>query len=162
MPASAPFTGALPALRFALANSRDSAEKGRQQAIAFLAPFAISTRQINRIEVVFEELISNIVRYGMAGHDAGRIVVGVAIHPDEIEITFEDNGIPFNPLEKEGNAPFDTLENAKIGGLGIPLLKKFTKRVSYEYSTAQRQPPWDVQARDQGGLNRVVAFFPMA
>ena len=78
MSVSVPSGGIRPALRYVLANSLDSIEEGRLRLVEFLAP--------------------------MVGNDAGRIVVGVLVLDDEIEITFEDNGVPFNPLAEKIHA----------------------------------------------------------
>ena len=162
MPEAFPSSGNQPAFRYALANSLDSVEEGRLRLVAFLAPLGVSDRQLNRIEVVFEELVSNIVRYGTVCDESGRIVIGVRTVDDALEITFEDNGLPFNPLHKEAPAPFDTLENARIGGLGIPLLRKFTQAVRYEYADDVAEFA-DLAAVDvKGGLNRVITRFAKA
>lgn len=51
----------------------------------------------------------------------------------KIMLIFEDDGIPYNPLEKadpEINAP---MREREVGGLGIYLVKKRMNRVAYEH-----------------------------
>lgn len=50
-----------------------------------------------------------------------------------IKITFEDNGIPFNPLEKDDPNIDLSINKRKEGGLGIFIVKKMMDNVSYEY-----------------------------
>lgn len=82
------------------------------------------------LSVVVEELVLNIVDY------AGSDYLDVEIIRDEKSITlrFHDNGVPFNPLEKE--LPDITLpwEDRKIGGLGIFLVIKNMDDVTYEHT----------------------------
>jgi serine/threonine-protein kinase RsbW len=49
-----------------------------------------------------------------------------------VVINIEDNGIPFNPLEKIDPDFPDNVESANIGGLGIHIIRKLMDNVSYE------------------------------
>jgi serine/threonine-protein kinase RsbW len=47
-------------------------------------------------------------------------------------LNIEDNGLPFNPLmKKDSELPAD-INNAKIGGLGIHIVKKLMDDIRYE------------------------------
>ena len=52
--------------------------------------------------------------------------------PDRIELTCEDGGKPFNPLEAEPPQPFSSIESARTGGQGIPLIVKLSSVLRYE------------------------------
>ena len=52
--------------------------------------------------------------------------------PGAIELTFEDDGTPFNPLESASAPTLLTIEAARIGGLGIPLVVKLSSGLRYE------------------------------
>jgi len=55
--------------------------------------------------------------------------------------------------------PFDTIENAKIGGLGISLAKKFSRAIDYEHRPAS-DDFCDLTGVDApGGLNRLTVTF---
>ena len=51
-----------------------------------------------------------------------------------IALTFIDNGVPYNPLEKEDPDTTLSAEDRKIGGLGIYMVKKNMDEMEYEYS----------------------------
>ena len=53
--------------------------------------------------------------------------------PLTITLSFIDSGIPFDPLAKPDPAKKRPLSQAKRGGLGIFLTKKFMDEVSYAY-----------------------------
>ncbi len=104
-------------------------ETGRLALLEHLAPLALDDRVINRLEVVLEELVSNVVRH--AGLATG-IKLSASTLSDGIVICLEDDGAEFNPLAAQENSPFGKLEDAALGGLGIPLIKRLTRSVEYD------------------------------
>ncbi len=116
------------AVRITLTTSMSAVETGRLAILDYLAPLALDNRVINRIEVIFEELVGNLVRHGAVDS----VAVGVLARPDEIELVFEDAGPEFNPLELTTPSRFTTLEEAEVGGLGIPLVRRLSRSVRYE------------------------------
>jgi serine/threonine-protein kinase RsbW len=115
-----------------LDNTLEAIEGGRLRILRHLEPLALSMRTINRFEVVFEELVSNIIRHGF-GADAGRsILVAVTAGPEAVHLTIEDDGPSFNPFEIDYAPSFSSLKDAKIGGLGLPVVRRFTASAVYE------------------------------
>ena len=51
-----------------------------------------------------------------------------------VALTFIDEGVPYNPLEKEDPDTTLSAEDRKIGGLGIYMVKKNMDEMEYEYS----------------------------
>lgn len=121
-------------LELILNNTLNAIEDGRARVMDFVSATgqALDAAARHRLEVVFEELVANIIRHGFAANTAQSIHVRVEPKPGLIELTFEDDGDPFNPLEARPPKPFTTLEEAKIGGLGIPLISRLTSRLHYE------------------------------
>lgn len=91
-----------------------------------------------QIDVAIDELFGNIARYAYSP-DVGKATVRFAVeeNPLEVTITFIDNGIPFNPLEKSNPDTHLSAEERPIGGLGIFLVKKSMDMVEYEYKNGQ-------------------------
>ena len=85
-----------------------------------------------QIDVAVEEIFVNIASYAYAPA-TGDANVKIAIAEDEVNITFSDSGIPYDPLAKED--PDITLSAGErpIGGLGIFMTKKMMDDVVYEY-----------------------------
>jgi serine/threonine-protein kinase RsbW len=88
-------------------------------------------RARHRAEVVFEEIVSNVIRHGRAGQ-TGHIQVTVALDADALVLTFEDDGQPFDPLQHPSPAQPGSLEEAPDGGLGLVLVRKASTRLQYE------------------------------
>jgi anti-sigma regulatory factor (Ser/Thr protein kinase) len=132
-------------LRLVLNNRMSAVEDGRLPLLRYFEPQGLSARVVNRLEVIFEEMISNIVRHGFEAHSDQSIVVMAKYAPGAIELSFEDDGAPFDPLEIAEPEPFSSLETARLGGLGVPLVRRLVSSVRYE------RPASDAPARDVGG-----------
>ena len=99
--------------------------------LAYLEPSNLEDRVINRIEVVLEELVSNVVRHATG---ATQLTLLANAGDKGISLCVEDDGPAFNPLAAPDRKDFDKLENAALGGLGIPLIKRLTKSLDCETS----------------------------
>jgi len=51
---------------------------------------------------------------------------------ESLRATIEDDGRPFNPLEKEAPPIPRSLEEAGIGGWGIPIVRTFADELAYQ------------------------------
>lgn len=88
-----------------------------------------SQKTSTKIRIAMDEIFSNICYYS----GAEEITIGCKIKGREASIYFEDDGIPYNPLEKPDPDITKLLEERKEGGLGIYLVKKRMDKVCYEY-----------------------------
>ena len=90
---------------------------------------------ITEFNLVVEELFVNIANYAYKEKENGKCKISIDYDKEkqEVKITIEDNGIKFNPLEKE-DPNFDIPEEEiPIGGLGIYLVKKNMDNIEYKY-----------------------------
>lgn len=85
-----------------------------------------------KILTACEEIIVNVMNYAYSEGD-GDLMVTIGDSVDSIKITFSDDGVPFNPLDKPDADVTLALEDRKIGGLGILMVKKLMDDVYYEY-----------------------------
>lgn len=106
-----------------------SVEDGRLALLDYLGKFAIDDMVINRIEVILEELVSNVVRHGKG---ADYLRIWASCDGDEIRLVIEDNGPQFDPFAANEPDRFTTVAEAKLGGQGIPLIKRLSRSVHYE------------------------------
>lgn len=98
---------------------------------------ALSPKESNEknrfiIDLIIEELIVNIVNYGIKDLKTNFITVCTNIEDETLFIGITDNGLAFNPLEKKDPNIFMALEDRQPGGLGIYLVKQFVKDITYE------------------------------
>ena len=85
----------------------------------------------NKLDMTSEEIFANITFYAYPETN-GMINVSIDNSNDEITLVFEDEGIPYNPLEKPD--PDITLppEERPLGGLGIFMVKEMAKDIAYQ------------------------------
>jgi len=118
------------ALTLVLKNSLTAVEEGRSAISRFLGPLDPMVQ--NRLEVLFEELVSNTVRHGFAANSSQSIHVLVQRGPGAIRLTFEDDGLPFDPTKVDVAARMAVTDPAQLGGLGIPLIARLSSLFRYE------------------------------
>jgi sigma-B regulation protein RsbU (phosphoserine phosphatase) len=98
----------------------------------FAENYAIPLRVSLKINMVFDELLSNIINYAYTDQEAHEIVIQVDLFSSRLLITIEDDGIPFNLFLREKPDTEAPLEERPIGGLGIHLVKEVMDEVSYK------------------------------
>ncbi len=80
-----------------------------------------------KMNIALDEIYSNIVKFSGASYAK----ITCEVEGDYAVLCFEDDGIPYNPLEKEDADITLSAEERKIGGLGILMVKKSMDRVEY-------------------------------
>jgi serine/threonine-protein kinase RsbW len=83
--------------------------------------------------LILEELYTNTITHGASDGRDVFIEVNLIIDKDELIMTYEDNGIPFNVLELPDPDLRASIENREVGGLGVHYVKTLTDSVEYEY-----------------------------
>ena len=89
---------------------------------------------VMEINLVLEELFTNVVFYAFDDKDEHDInLTFMLIDAHQLQIQLEDNGKPFNLLEKKVADVFDKpLEDRQIGGLGIHFVREMMNSVEYQ------------------------------
>lgn len=85
-----------------------------------------------KIRLCIEEAVENIVSYAYE-NGQGYVVVGTKIEGDRLILSFRDEGVPFNPLDKPDPDITCPAEERQVGGLGIYICKQMMDKVSYIY-----------------------------
>ena len=87
-----------------------------------------------QIDLAVEEIFVNIAHYAYDPNiGTATVRVDVLGDPPSVDITFIDNGIPYDPLAKQDPNVKLPARERKIGGLGIFMVKKNMDDVKYEY-----------------------------
>jgi len=100
-----------------------------------LQKFEFSFKIITQFNLVVEELFVNVASYAYKDKENGKCKITIDYNQDkqEVKLSMEDNGIKFNPLEKEEPDTTLSAEDRPIGGLGILLVKKNMDNIEYKY-----------------------------
>ena len=99
----------------------------------FLDQFHVEQKIVSQIDIAIDEICSNIFNYAYKDKN-GTIEVDISITNNVVSISFVDTGEPFNPLEKEDPDVNLGIDERKVGGLGIFIVKQMMDKVSYRYS----------------------------
>ena len=83
--------------------------------------------------VVADELYSNIVKYGYE-NNGGEVFTRLLFNKDKNEFVFTiiDRAPAFNPLEINNSPLHGDVNEMKIGGLGILIVKKIMTQYAYD------------------------------
>jgi serine/threonine-protein kinase RsbW len=139
--------GADGGLLLQLVNDTAGLEAGQRALREFLEAEGVSARGLYQTELAFEELVVNVIRHGYADRGTGGhpIDVTVCVRGEEIVLTVEDEGPPFNPLQAPDPARPTAIEDARIGGLGLHLVRKTAKRMEYERMAGRNRVTTSIQ-----------------
>lgn len=93
----------------------------------------LSASTCYRVDLVVEEMVSNIIKYGApdAPADAHHVHLRITEQPASIRIDIIDDTHPFNPLEQEAPSTEQPLDDRAIGGLGIHMVREISEKMLY-------------------------------
>lgn len=124
---------AAPALLIPMVPDIGGLEIARLQARQFLENNGIDEHTLTAVELVLEESVTNVLRYGYApGSSDHNIDIDLQIDPEEVQVLVIDDGKPFDPLDEGAILLPDTLDEAQVGGLGLLMIRNTASRLSYE------------------------------
>ena len=89
-----------------------------------------------QIALAFEECFVNIVSYAY-GDNCGKAEITVEGDRSKVTLILKDSGSPFDPLDNPDPDLSLSVQDRKIGGLGVYLTKKSMDSVAYEYTDNQ-------------------------
>jgi anti-sigma regulatory factor (Ser/Thr protein kinase) len=92
---------------------------------------SLSPKTLFEINLILEEVLANIISYAYGDNQWHEIVVRADIGSDELVIEVEDDGRPFNPLQIPPPDLERPLEQRKVGGLGLHLVRELTSSIEY-------------------------------
>jgi serine/threonine-protein kinase RsbW len=103
-----------------------------QQVERFGKSIGLSSKCIFEANLALDELFTNIISYGFNDKKEHTIEITIALKNNKLVFNIEDDGIPFNPTEADTPDMECTIEECKIGGLGIYLAKNLMDEVCYQ------------------------------
>jgi anti-sigma regulatory factor (Ser/Thr protein kinase) len=118
-------------LQLVLNNNLTALDDARCRVVQHFEAENLAPLVINRLEVIFEEVVANIMRHGFQPDSDQLIFIQAGALPGALELVFEDDGMPFNPQSVAPPSRFESLETAKIGGLGVHLVSRLAASTHY-------------------------------
>ena len=86
----------------------------------------------NKMYVIFDDLLNNVISYAYPDGGAHDIEVRAQHRDNRLIVTIADDGIPFNPLLRSVPDTSMPLEDRRVGGLGILLVRQLADDMSYQ------------------------------
>lgn len=101
-------------------------------ADAFCDAQAVPDHDRFALQIVIEEVATNIIKHGFRGESGHRFSLTLSAVPDAVTVVACDTAPAYNPLARpEVDTTLD-LADRPIGGLGVHLVKKMMPLAHYE------------------------------
>jgi len=82
-------------------------------------------------DLSLEEHLTNVISYAYEDKRCHEILVRMEVNAGELLVEVEDDGRPFNPLNRPAVDTSLPLDQKPIGGLGVYLIRRFMEQVDY-------------------------------
>ncbi len=118
-------------LSIALRNERQELVRLADLVERFGADHHLSDDVVMNVNLVLDEIVSNVIKYGQASDGADAIGVSLALDGGVLTIDIADDGIAFNPLDAKPPDLDLPITERPVGGLGIHIVKALTETIDY-------------------------------
>lgn len=92
----------------------------------------LSDHENYMLHLALEEIVTNVMKYAYGPGVQKDINVHSQVSDNLLEVTVMDHGRPFNPLTADEPVFPSKIEDMKVGGLGIHIVKTMVKDLRYE------------------------------
>ena len=114
-----------------LAATREGFAAGFDELRRGLDALPLDARARFSVELIFEEVVANLVRHGSRSDGQTTLSLEIVLQDDAVQLTFLDDGVPFDPRGRPDPAPARDLEHAQAGGRGLMLIRSVSKTLEY-------------------------------
>lgn len=120
-------------LNFTLRNDRSEIARMFTLLEGFCQTSGISEDDMFNVRLVLDEAVINVIVHGYEDTAEHEIHVALSLGADKLlRIHIDDDGIAYNPLDAP-EPRFDLpIEQRRIGGLGVHIMKTLARDVRYE------------------------------
>ena len=120
-------------LTFTIDNTMEALATGAERLERYCEEAGLSTALAYRANLAYEELVSNIIKYGYRDTAAHTIAIEFDGSPVACRLRITDDSNPFNPFHDATKPELEIpLEERPIGGLGVYLIRQMVRSFHYE------------------------------
>jgi sigma-B regulation protein RsbU (phosphoserine phosphatase) len=130
-----PQAAEIPVLEMTLKNQLNEIDRFKENFNPFSEKNKIPTPIRREMNMVFDELLNNVISYAYQDEKEHEIEVRVEAAGERLVVSIADDGIPFNPFDADKPDTSLALEDRIPGGLGIHLVLKVMDKVAYQRRT---------------------------
>jgi anti-sigma regulatory factor (Ser/Thr protein kinase) len=101
--------------------------------VSFNALYGLSARVSFHLELCVTESVTNVIDYAYRAAPAPEeaITVRLVRNPADVSVEITDQGIGFDPVAYVPGPPAQRIEEAREGGRGLSLVRKFATQLQY-------------------------------
>ena len=118
-------------LSISFANDMQELTHVLQVVNVFLEPRALPSKLVYAVNLILEEILVNIIKYGYDDGESHEIEVQIEVEQEEVALTVIDDGREFNPLTvpppDRSKSAMDRLEE----GLGLQFVRHMRNAIEY-------------------------------
>lgn len=118
--------------RFTIKNDMRELERLHQWLEEMKELCKFSEALYRSVQLACDEWVTNVISYAFPDGGEHRIVIFLEWDGHRCKILVKDDGVAYNPLEREEVDVELSLEERPIGGLGIHLIKSMIDELHYE------------------------------
>ncbi len=118
-------------LELKVKNQIDELARVEEQFEAFCEQYQVPDPARQKVSIVLDELLNNVVNYAFTDEKEHLIDVNFVLTGHRLVITIHDDGVPFNPFELDPPDISLSLDERVIGGLGIFLVRQMMDEYLY-------------------------------
>jgi anti-sigma regulatory factor (Ser/Thr protein kinase) len=123
---------AAPQLELCVPASAEGVAQGVHDCEQFLQQHGVLPQARMRLSLVLEEAVMNLAMHGHPAPGHQHAQVTLRLLPDALELALRDDGLPFDPQTAPLPERPSTLDEARPGGLGVALMRRFSRAMHYE------------------------------
>lgn len=98
---------------------------------SFLKAHALPPRTMYNANLIFEEILTNILKYAFDDSSEHEIDVLLSLAGTNLSMQFIDDGRHFDPLSVPPPRMKESIMDSSVGGLGLHLVKQIVESMQY-------------------------------
>lgn len=118
-----------------LSSELDKLADANEFVVKHLSEENISYKIITNIETVVDEIFTNISNYS----GASEVEIIFSIEGESMSLTFIDDGVQFDPTKLEAPNIDAAIDERRIGGLGIYMVRQIMDIMEYRWDESKKQ-----------------------
>ena len=121
-------------MKYRYSNDLDALDILAEDLKAFGKQHNIPTLIVSKLNLVLDELLTNIISYAYEQEREHIIEMEITFTREKLSVILIDDGLAFDPVKKvQKNVDLEKYQKDKvIGGLGLLFVSKFIDSMSYE------------------------------
>jgi len=137
----------MPLLETAMADELELTIRNELRQVGYVAALAaerlgrwnVEPATAYRVQLVLEEVLSNVIRHGFADEGEHEIEVRIGYDGRDVEVRVSDDGASFDPAAAPEVDVDGALDDRPVGGLGIHLVKSVAKQIEHRRAEGRNE-----------------------